>query len=232
MIAERLQHTPDNETLIKGTNLIRDSAANLAGSLRSLQTASSRNWLAAERLLISDCQNSIKQTERLLSKIQQALTESGKRPRPETKEIFLDLVALHEEFDELRFDAKAKLLSVVSKRIDLEDVHLGRFKIQLELNSLSAETTAIYEVDRSRSESSGAQRERYSSACRTQSTLRRRCSAGNSIGFATRTLVQFLSDRSASAWHVQLVERLRATLRVGGRQLQTLWIHVKSRRQS
>ena len=146
LITERLQHTPDNETLIKGTNLIRDSAANLEGSLRSLQTASSRNWLAAERLVISDCQNSIGQTERLLSKIQQALTESEKKPKLETKEIFLDLVALHEEFDELRFDAKAKLLSVVSKRIDLEDVHLGRFKIQLELNSLSGETTAIYEV--------------------------------------------------------------------------------------
>ena len=146
LVVSRFHQLPQNQNLTRVSTLIRDSAANIETLLRSLEVASNRNWQAAEKLVISDCQNSIQQTEKLLGGIKHALAELGKRPKPEPKEILLDLAAINEEFDELRFDAKTKLLSVVSKSICLEDIHLGRFRIQLSLDSLSAEMSGSYEV--------------------------------------------------------------------------------------
>ena len=146
LVAGRLKHEQQNQNLNRDTKLILESAASLEGKMRSLDIAFDRNWRAAERLAISDCQNSVNQTERLLSKLQQSLSQLKKRPKPILKEIFLDLAAIDEEFDELQFDAKTKLLSVVSKSIHLEDIRLGRFRIELSLDSLSAEASGNYEV--------------------------------------------------------------------------------------
>ena len=146
LVASRFQNSSQDHDLIRETNLIGDSAINLGSKLRSLETASSRNWKAALSLVISDCQKSIQQTEKLLDVVQQSLTELTKRTTIHPKDVFLDLVAINEDFDNVRYDAKTKMLSVNSKSIHLEDIRLGRFEIQLSLDSLSVESSSVYEV--------------------------------------------------------------------------------------
>ena len=75
----------------------------------------------------------------MLDLLQKRLINSNKRRTVKTKDVFLDLKAIHEEFDDFQYDAKQKRLSVVSKSIQLEDTHLGRFRIELQLESLAVD---------------------------------------------------------------------------------------------
>ena len=47
-----------------------------------------------------------------------------------------ELNGLEKEFGEIEFDASKNNISVVTEPITLEDIYLGEFKIQLELNKL------------------------------------------------------------------------------------------------
>ena len=81
---------------------------------------------------------------KLLDEIQTRISEAAQQPDVKTREVFLDLTALRQEFEDLRFDAKAKILSGVSKRIQLEDLNLGCFRIELHLDTLAGR--GYYEV--------------------------------------------------------------------------------------
>ena len=93
------------------TNHIRDSAARLEAQCRQLGLAADRNWQSAESFVVADCRRTIRQTIDLLDEAQQALSRTKRRLINE-EEIFLDLISLQREFDEIQFDAKAKRLSV------------------------------------------------------------------------------------------------------------------------
>ena len=148
LVANRLQERPESkdENLSRGTNRIRDSAEKLQRLVRSLEVASSRDWREAQRLSVGDCQNAIRLTEKLLEEMRQALTESARKADVKPKDVFLDLKVIQEEFDELQYDAKNKQLSVVSKSIQLDETLLGRFRIELQLDSLSGSSVGFYEV--------------------------------------------------------------------------------------
>lgn len=127
------------------TNRIRDSAGRMEAQCRQLGLAFDRNWQSAENLVVADCRRTIRQTIDLLNEAQQTLSRTKRQPIND-KEIFLDLMSLQREFDEIQFDAKAKRLSVVSRPIQLEQLHLGRFRIELHLDSLSPNKAGYYEV--------------------------------------------------------------------------------------
>lgn len=55
-------------------------------------------------------------------------------------------MALRQEFDELHFDSKDRKLSVETESIRLDGLDLGRFKIELDVESLSSKNNAYYEV--------------------------------------------------------------------------------------
>ena len=232
LVAGRFQHLQQEKNLIRETNLIKDSAINIEHLLRSLEVASNRCWQAAERQVITDCQNSIQRTEKLLDGIKRALTEMKKNPELNPKEIFLDLAAIQEEFDDLHFDCKTKLLSVVSKAIHLEDIHLGRFKIQLELNSLSAETSGLYEVievdpnPAAPNENVTHPHVERNRLCEgdAQPAIRLALQQGRLFDFF-QIVQQVLGTYNSSSAYVQLSEW-------EGRELQTLRIYIKPRRQS
>jgi hypothetical protein len=61
-------------------------------------------------------------------------------------DIHADLVALHEEFDDVSFDRRGKSLSVTTESIELDDVYLGRFEIRLEWSDLAAGHPHNYRV--------------------------------------------------------------------------------------
>ena len=49
---------------------------------------------------------------KLLDEIQTRISEAAQQPDVKTREVFLDLTALRQEFEDLRFDAKAKTFRV------------------------------------------------------------------------------------------------------------------------
>ena len=112
--------------------------------MRRIEIASGRNWRAAQTLAVSDYRRTAEQMEKLLVESKTTISEVSQQPSVKTSEVFLDLIALRQEFDDIRFDAKAKILSGVSKRIQLEDLNLGCFPIELHLETLSRR--GYYEV--------------------------------------------------------------------------------------
>ena len=143
-VAGKLHHSPDCLNLNRDTNRIRDATEQLEGLLRKLAIADSRNWLSAKQLLVLDLGRSVGQLEKLLDETKKEISDVTKQTSVTTGEVFLDLMALKQEFDDLCFDSKKKILSCVSKRIQLEDLDLGRFRIELHLETLSRR--AYYEV--------------------------------------------------------------------------------------
>jgi hypothetical protein len=56
---------------------------------------------------------------------------------PELRSVWLELVQIGQEFEEWKCDASAHVLSVTTEAIELEEVYLGPFRIELALNMLS-----------------------------------------------------------------------------------------------
>lgn len=144
LVAGKYQASPDCQNLNQNTNRIRDSATTLARLLRKIEVASGRNWRAARELAVRDYRRTVEEMEKQLCEIKKTISEVAQQPSVKTSDVFLDLMALREEFDDIRFDAKRKILSVVSKRIQLEDLNLGCFRIELHLETLA--TRGYYEV--------------------------------------------------------------------------------------
>ena len=113
----------------KNSNRIRDSALQLQKRLRMLDEATRRGWQGAAGTLTHDCQQVIAQTIKVLEKTRQSVVDVNAINQVRTKEVFRDLVALGQEFDELRFNSKDRKLSVETESVRLEGLDLGRFKI-------------------------------------------------------------------------------------------------------
>ena len=144
LVAGKYQASSDCQNLSRDTNRIRDSATTLARMLRRIEIASSRNWRAARELTVRDYRRTAEEMEKQLNEIKKTISEVAQLPFVKTSDVFLDLMALRQEFNDIRFDAKRKILSVVSKQIQLEDLNLGCFRIELHLETLG--TRGYYEI--------------------------------------------------------------------------------------
>ncbi len=67
--------------------------------------------------------------------VQRAI-EGPKVQIPSVREVLAELDQLDEELDPVRYDPKLKVLTVTTEDIELEDVHLGPFEIQLQVAAL------------------------------------------------------------------------------------------------
>jgi len=141
-MADRIQ-----EALIKLKNgryleLMRQLTS-FAGQLQELTTQSRKmgtslvhGWFSAA----GRCCNGI---NRLLSDIQYSLprirplVEKPQVKIPKLSALVGELDVLEQEFGNIEYDISENTISVVTDSITLEDVYLGPFKIQLELNKLS-----------------------------------------------------------------------------------------------
>ena len=124
----------------------RTTAPNRASSSCRPQTGSNAR-LCCANCESHDCKAGTLAVERLqrdscgkLRRLQQAISElarqlepsSSESTRASVSEIYADLVALHDEFDEVSFDRQARTISVTTEPIELEGVHLGPFEIRLD----------------------------------------------------------------------------------------------------
>jgi hypothetical protein len=65
---------------------------------------------------------------------------------PRLRDIFLDLEHLQSEFEEVRVDWDAEALVAVTPPIELEDVYLGRFAIELHWNRLARFASGCFDI--------------------------------------------------------------------------------------
>ena len=143
-IARRFDDSPASSQA-NNSNRIRDSALQLQKRFRMLDEATRRRWQGAAGTLTHDCQQVIAQTIKVLEETRQSIVDATANHEVQAKEVFRDLVALSQEFDELRFDSKDRKLLVETESIRLDGLDLGRFKIELDVESLSSKNNAYYE---------------------------------------------------------------------------------------
>ena len=115
---------------------------NLTGQLQQLTTESrkmgasvARGWLSAAQRCCKNVNNLLGEVVYSLPRIR-PLAEKPQKETPRLPVLVDELDALEKEFGDIEFDASKNTISVVTEPITLEDIYLGPFKIQLELNKL------------------------------------------------------------------------------------------------
>jgi hypothetical protein len=96
---------------------------------------------------MKDLRSSIPSVERELATIVQSLPNPVGLERFATaNEIFEDLLAVNDEFEELAYDLRLRRLTVTTEPIVLEGVYLGPFEIQLQWARLACSDAPAYRV--------------------------------------------------------------------------------------
>jgi hypothetical protein len=114
--------------------------------VRQIDKAVQRGWHQAARRLRRELGCAIGTCRRRLEQVAGEL--QGDEPRqelPTQRELFQELIALENEFDEVRLERKSPL-SVVTEPVILDGVDLGRFEIILEADWDPRRTWGSYDV--------------------------------------------------------------------------------------
>lgn len=115
--------------------------------VRQIRRARLRGWNLAASSLSKDLDYSIPSVQQELTAIHQLLScRSGPERFATASEIYGDLVALNDEFEELNHDSKAFRLSITTDPIVLEGVYLGPFEIQLQCARVNGGGEPSYRV--------------------------------------------------------------------------------------
>jgi hypothetical protein len=100
--------------------------------LRRIDLCTKRQWNHALALLADHLERALEHCSGRLQEISRQVSASGRRLPPQTvREIFGDLVALSDEFEDVTIDAASQTLSVTTDPIVLEEIDLGPFAIRL-----------------------------------------------------------------------------------------------------
>ncbi len=105
---------------------------------RKMRRSTQRGWqLAAERLQ-RDLRLAVGRLRDNLTELDRRLGPSNEESgRASINDIYADLVALHEEFEDVSVDRRKRAISVTTEAIELDGVYLGPFQIRLDWNDLS-----------------------------------------------------------------------------------------------
>ena len=106
--------------------------------LGRLKQAQRRGWrLAAERLR-RDLRTTLERLGGDLTGLSVLLEQPSASARQASiRDIYADLLALREEFEDISFDLPQRTLSVTTEAIQLERVYLGPFEIRLDWSDLA-----------------------------------------------------------------------------------------------
>jgi len=129
-IHEHLEHTPCTPVeLSLPAERWRQSEALLQLSQRASQAGLLHASRRSRRQLCSSLCHLRQELLEAESRIGDSLTVSNPTS---AKEIYLDLLALQREFDEVKVDRPNKTLTVTTEPLELEDIYLGPFEICLD----------------------------------------------------------------------------------------------------
>ena len=147
--------SPQQRSVLRAAGLIRDQIArrqqdrepvclpeqpwaNMQRLIRRIELAKSRGWHQAARLLNENLLREVQYCrDRLLELVPPLKEQAARKEPPKESEIYREIVALEEEFDEVECDLASGELWVTTEPIVLEGIDLGRFDIRLDWNRLS-----------------------------------------------------------------------------------------------
>lgn len=98
-----------------------------------------RQWPLARQRLTSQLISMLGQLQAQLQHFVRDLTDESRAVFPSQRFLYEELLATREEFESFQFDLRANTLSVRTDDILLEEIELGRFRIQLDILDLSQE---------------------------------------------------------------------------------------------
>jgi hypothetical protein len=108
-----------------------------------------RGWQVAARNMRDELRQTVRLYARRLAELSEDL-EAWTPPRalPPLGELYREVLAVFDEFDDVTYHPRSKTLSVKSEPIEFEDVALGRFEIRLRLPDIPkvAAGQAFYDV--------------------------------------------------------------------------------------
>ncbi len=115
---------------------VRDQAVVFERQFALLTTAHSRRWLHAAERMETSVTDAL---HRMQYAVSAALTHAHPRAMPRSptlRDLYGELTQLHQEFDRVRLEEGA-MLAVTTDAIELQDVYLGEFSIELCLDRLA-----------------------------------------------------------------------------------------------
>jgi len=155
----------DRKTIIKIANTIRQALAELNSQgcpkisdqlqsfvskfqeldsqSRKLGKALAHSWQMAAEKCCSGAHRLLSDISYLATSLRQA-TENPLKQIPKLHLLVEELDQLQAEFGDMEFDRESNTLSVITESITLEDIYLGPFRIQLELNKLGQRNSSFY----------------------------------------------------------------------------------------
>ncbi len=109
--------------------------ATLAGQI---ELARRRGWSRAAEVRMDDMAYSVESLQRRLGTMANEIrTQTDSRPLAVAADIYRDMVALHDEFEEVTCDLADHELRVTTSPIELDGFYLGPFEIRLDWEKLS-----------------------------------------------------------------------------------------------
>jgi hypothetical protein len=108
---------------------------------RTARRAELRGWQLAADQYRRDLRHAVRSLQAELVTLTERLgTSPADAPTTTVGDLYRDLVALHTEFEHVRFDHRAHTLSVATEPIDLDGLYLGAFEVRLDWHKLDSET--------------------------------------------------------------------------------------------
>src|SRR5262249_3875561 len=115
--------------------------------IRQIRRAKLRSWHLAAKAVADELIYEIPSVLHELTAMQDRLKSQTSELRiSSVTDVYQDLVALDEEFEELEYSSDICSLCVTTEPIILQGVYLGPFEIQLKIRRASANTEGSYSV--------------------------------------------------------------------------------------
>ncbi len=103
---------------------------------RKLSLCEIRNWQAAGEKVLKQIEAALRDIPYHIQQVEQAVQACNIKV-PSVTDVYQELTQADEEFDGLAYHKQDDLLAVTTEPIELNDIHLGEFEIQLHVPSLS-----------------------------------------------------------------------------------------------
>jgi len=103
---------------------------------QALDKCKCKNWLAAAKKLTLKAQKTLRDLPHAISQLEHALHSLDTKILA-TREVYEELKQIRDEFGRMEYDQGENTLSVFTDPIELEDIFLGDFQIQVQISQLS-----------------------------------------------------------------------------------------------
>lgn len=103
---------------------------------RACRNATSRGWHAAVAQMDTRIAADLHRLQYATTEAQNKTRRPTELPQPTLRDLYEDLIQIHQEFVKVTIDPKHHLLAAVTDSIELDGVYLGDFRLELHLDRL------------------------------------------------------------------------------------------------